>query len=96
MELKELVQNNMAEPGAMKVNNFEKKYKDYISVVKKNLNKNEIYQTVEIKEVKKVETQSEESLKTLLRLIKLIQQQISIIKNMINMIKLLRIEWVDF
>ena len=55
----------------MKVNNFEKKYKDYASTLKKNLNKNEIHQAVKIKEVKKVKTQNKESSETLLRLIKL-------------------------
>ena len=51
---------------------MRKKYKDYTSILKKNLNKNEIYQVVKIKEVKKVETQSKESSETLLGLIKLI------------------------
>jgi len=52
-DLKEFIKNNMAEPGAIKVNNFKKKYKDYVSALKKNLNIKEINQTVEVKELKK-------------------------------------------
>ena len=50
MDLKKFIKYNMAEPGVMKVNNFEKKYKDYMSILKKNLNKNERNQTVKVKD----------------------------------------------
>ena len=57
--MKEFVKSNIVESRVMKVDNFEKKYKDYTSALKQNLNIKETKQKIIIIEVKDLKKQKQ-------------------------------------